>query len=211
MRNIPDFTCPWGAAFLVLQEIPYCREAYCMLQWVAPEGLEGLLEECRRFCRMMGAERVYATGAALPGEPAFRIIRMTAPLTEGRPTDVLLWPLLPENWGDYRSVYNKAMAQVPAARSLGERELSRLLEQGGCYFVHRDERLLGLGQVVGNRLTALVSCVPGQGRLVAETLLSLIQEDTAELLVAETNRRAVALYQKLGFAPMGVEETWWEL
>ena len=108
-------------------------------------------------------------------------------------------------------MYNKAMAQVPAARSLGERELSRLLEQGGCYFVHRDERLLGLGQVVGNRLTALVSCAPGQGRLVAETLLSLIQEDTAELLVAETNRRAVALYQKLGFAPVGVEETWWEI
>jgi ribosomal protein S18 acetylase RimI-like enzyme len=38
-----------------------------------------------------------------------------------------------------------------------------------------------------------------------------MQGETVELQVAESNRRAMALYEKLGFVPVGVGECWWEI
>lgn len=211
MRNIPNFTTEYGAAALVLQEIPLRQEAYCLAQWAVPGGEDALLEECARFCRMAGAARVYATGLSRPGSPAFRLLRMTASRAAIPGTDAALWPLLPEGFADFRQIYNAAMAAVPAARSIGEGDRARLLAQGGCYFVHRGRTLLGLGQVEENRLLSIVSCVPGQGRCVAAALLSTVQADTVELQVASTNARALRLYQKLGFVTVGVAEEWWEI
>lgn len=211
MRNIPDFTCEHGVATLILREIPVKEEAYCLVRWVQAGEKTALLEECRRFCRMAGAERVYATGVQLSKEPAFRILRMTAPHPNPEEQTACLWPLLSENWESYKTLYNQAMRSVSGARSLEDRDKDRLLQAGGCYFVHREETLLGLGQVEGNKLLSLVSCVPGAGQKVAETLLCLSSEELVELTVADTNERACRLYKRMGFLPVGVEEIWYAL
>ena len=54
------FDTEFGIASLVLKEIPYKGIAYIILREVWDP--EGLLMECVSFCRMVGAERVYATG-----------------------------------------------------------------------------------------------------------------------------------------------------
>lgn len=209
MRNIPDFTCEYGVATLILRELHQTGRAYCIARWVRPGLEEGLAEECGRFCRMAQARESFISGLELDGEPAFRILRMTGP----RPPagDAHLWPLLPENWESYRNIYNQAMAPVHGARMLGDADRDRLLSQGGCHFVHRDSRLLGLGQVEDNCLSAIVSHIPGQGAAVAGALLSISQAEVTALQVADTNRRAMALYERLGFTVTGVAETWWRL
>ena len=60
MKDIPVFTTENGAASLILGEIPYRGEAFVRIQdSLEPESL---LKECVSFCRMCGAERVYASG-----------------------------------------------------------------------------------------------------------------------------------------------------
>lgn len=61
------FTGEFGAATLILQEIPGRGEAYCVVQWVQPGKTWEFLAECARFCRMAGARRVLASH--LPGAP----------------------------------------------------------------------------------------------------------------------------------------------
>lgn len=213
MRNIPDFECEFGCAQLILQEIPHRHEAYCLVSCAAEGMLRELLAECAAFCRMVGAERVLALDVPEElGYPvAFRIIRMQAELSALPRTDAAVWPLLSQRGEFYIAQYNQAMAQVPGARSLTKRDLPGLLEQGGCYFVHRDGQLLGLGQVDGGKILAVVSLVPGQGQDVTAALLSVNGSSEAELCVAETNHRAIRLYRRMGFVPVAVAETWYHI
>lgn len=213
MRNIPVFTGDFGAATLILQEIPRKGEAYCVVQWVQPGKTSEFLAECGRFCRMAGAQSVLATHLPeLPAAPPqIRLLRMTC-LRAGVPgTDAALWPLLPENGGEFLRIYNEGMSGVPAAMSLQQEDLPRLLTQGGGYFVHRAGEVLGIGQVDGDTLLSLVSCRPGAGRDVTAALISVMQGETVEMQVAESNLRARALYERLGFLTVGTGECWWEI
>ena len=213
VRNIPDFECQWGSAQLILQEIPHRQEAYCLINRVTDGGLAGLLWECAAFCRMAGAQRVLALD--LPEEAgypvAFRVLRMSAGTADLPKTDAAVWPLLPEQAETYLEHYNRAMARVPGARSLGRQDIPGLLEQGGCYFVHRDGQLLGLGQVEGGCVRALASLVPGAGRDVTAALLSVNPLKEAWLEVADTNGRAMKLYRRMGFVPVAVKEVWYDI
>ncbi len=211
MRNIPAFTCEFGAATLILQEIPRKGEAYCVVQWVQPGQTARLLDACARFCRMAGARKVLASHLPEPplGPPQVRLLRMTCPRAGLPGADGALWPLLPENGREFLRIYNEGMSRVPLALSLREADLPRLIAQGGGYFVHRHGNLLGIGQVGEDTLRFLVSCCPGAGREVAAALLSVLQADMIQLQVAESNRRAMALYEKLGFSVAGVDECWW--
>ena len=60
MKDIPLFTTEFGIASLTLNEIPYSRKAYFRIQDSAQP--EQFVEECRDFCRAVGAEEIYATG-----------------------------------------------------------------------------------------------------------------------------------------------------
>jgi hypothetical protein len=60
MRDFPVFNTEYGVASLVLKEIPYQGVAYIVVRdTLEPEKL---LKECVDFCRVCGAEAVYATG-----------------------------------------------------------------------------------------------------------------------------------------------------
>ena len=60
MRDFPIFTTEYGVASLFLKEIPYKNEAYIRIRDVQSGFLKEHLAECVSFCRMAGAERVYA-------------------------------------------------------------------------------------------------------------------------------------------------------
>lgn len=218
MRNIPDFTCEYGAAQLILEEIDRSRKAYCLVLWAVDGRLPGLLEECARFCAMVGAERTMALlpenmtpDGDFPYAPAFRVVEMTVSKESLGSGDCALWPMLPENAGEYARRYNAAMGPVDGARTLKERDIPRLLDRGGCYFVHREGQLLGLGQVEDGWLLALAACVPGAGAPVVRALVSVLSEDTVSLSVADTNAAAMKLYTRLGFVAAKVREVWWDI
>ena len=62
MKDFPCFATDDGVASLILKEIPYRQEAYIRFQDVQPGRLAPFLEECVSFCRMAGAEKIYAQG-----------------------------------------------------------------------------------------------------------------------------------------------------
>ena len=70
MRDFPLFTTEYGVVSLLLKEIPYKQTAYIRIREVQ-EGFFGEdLKECVAFCRMCGAEKIYATGhETLEGYP----------------------------------------------------------------------------------------------------------------------------------------------
>lgn len=75
MKDFPCFATDDGVASLILKEIPYRQEAYIRFQDVQPGRLAPFLEECVSFCRMAGAEKIYAQGhrelARYPPTPPF--------------------------------------------------------------------------------------------------------------------------------------------
>ena len=62
MKDFPCFATDDGVASLILKEIPYRQEAYIRFQDVQPGRFAPFLEECVSFCRMAGAEKIYAQG-----------------------------------------------------------------------------------------------------------------------------------------------------
>ena len=62
MKDFPCFATDDGVASLILKEIPYRKEAYIRFQDVQPGRFAPFLQECVSFCRMAGAEKIYAQG-----------------------------------------------------------------------------------------------------------------------------------------------------
>ena len=62
MKDFPCFATDDGVASLILKEIPYRQEAYIRFQDVQPGRFAPFLQECVSFCRMAGAEKIYAQG-----------------------------------------------------------------------------------------------------------------------------------------------------
>ena len=70
MRDFPIFTTEYGVSSLTLKEIPYKKQAYIHIRQVQEGYFREHLEECVSFCRMCGAEAVFAAGhEALEGYP----------------------------------------------------------------------------------------------------------------------------------------------
>lgn len=62
MKDFPCFATDDGVASLIFKEIPYRQEAYIRFQDVQPGRFAPFLQECVSFCRMAGAEKIYAQG-----------------------------------------------------------------------------------------------------------------------------------------------------
>lgn len=210
MKDIPIFQTEYGVASLVLSQIPMRQEAYVRLQAVS--DLEGLLEESKGFCRACGAQRVFCTGhealSKYPLETA--IILMIGQKSTLSKTNACLWPVLPENVAIWRQIYNEKMAPVPHAALFSSFDEQKLFS-GGCYFVHREGKLLGIGRAEGDTLSAVASMLPGSGSDIVSALASTLTVDIIRLEVASANKPALRLYEKLGFLQVGEGDRWYQI
>ncbi|MDO5400852.1 MAG: GNAT family N-acetyltransferase [Eubacteriales bacterium] len=201
MRDFPFFTTEYGVASLILKEIPYRKTAFLHVRDVQPGGLEDHLNQCISFCRMAGAERVYATGhEGLTAWPLDCVtLEMRGPARPDRDKIACLFPVTEATAGQFRSVYNRLMAPVPHAATLENRDEQRIAEALGTYFIHRDGRLLGIGWMEDTKLLAVAAEQQGSGEILMHTLMSLVEGADIILEVSSTNERAIGLYEKMGF------------
>lgn len=211
MRDIPVFTTENGVASLALKEIPYKGTAYITLQDTLDP--DKLLRECVDFCKLAGAEQIYATGHPyLEKFPLYTsVLRMQRPREGISDTDAALFPITEKTVETFRSIYNEKMLSVPNAATMTKLDAQKLLTDGTGYFVHRGEILLGIGIVAGAEVKAVASCVPGAGRDVMLALCSAIFGEIVTLQVASDNIPACKLYEKMGFVAVARLQTWYNV
>ena len=208
MRDFPMFTTEAGVASLIMKEIPYKEEAYIIIQdTLQPKEL---LEECVSFCRMCGAEKIYARNhEILESYPQYcSIYEMRSQVCVDESKVEHLWPVTEETVSQWRQLMNERLRSVDNAATLEKRDEKQILESGGAYFVHRNGELLGAGWVADNELKLIASVVPGVGERVLHTLLSIIANQEVRLEVASTNERAIRLYEKSGFIKTAELRKW---
>ena len=208
MKDFPMFTTEFGIASLVLREIPYRGEAFILIQdTLQPDEL---LAECISFCRICGAEKIYARGHEIVEKyPLHCIVYEMRGRAEVDETKVEnLWPVTEETVTQWRELMNEKMRPVDNSGTLEKKEEREILDSGGAYFVHHEGELLGAGWLVDNELRLVASCKAGMGERVCHTLFSLIPGQEVKLDVVSTNTRAIRLYEKLGFIRTSERRRW---
>lgn len=213
MRDFPLFTTEYGVSSLILKEIPYKQTAYIHIRDVQKEYFRENLAECVSFCRMCGAEKIYAAGhELLETFPHYTTVVQMRGKVRVEPQKVrCLFPVTEKTVSQWRTIYNKRMAGVDNTATLESRDEKRILESGGAYFVHEDGNLLGIGWVEENKILAVAAVEKGAGEAVMHTLLTLVKEDTAIVEVASTNAKAIRLYEKLGFVKTAQIASWYRV
>lgn len=213
MRDLPFFITDNGVADLILKEIPYKQTAYIRVREAQPGELELLIGECRSFCRMAGAERIYATGhPELERWPLYtEVLAMRGTAWVDREKLCSLFPVTDQTVTQWRKIYNERMASVHNSATLETRDEKRIVESAGAYFVHENGELLGIGWLEDTALLAVASVKSGAGEKVMHTLMSLVEGAVMSLEVASTNGRAIKLYEKLGFLPVASVSRWYDV
>lgn len=211
MKDIPIFTTEFGVASLVLKEIPYQETAYIIIRdSLEPEKL---LEECLGFCRACGAENIYATGHPnLENSPFLTAMWEMRRDVAGIPdTDAALWPVQEQTLAQWRDLYNQKVKFVPNGAWMTEADGKAMLQKGDGYFIHRGGELLGIGRASGEMIDWVASVKPGAGRDVVCALSHALTEDVATLTVASENKKAVRLYESLGFVRVKEISRWYRI
>jgi hypothetical protein len=211
MRDISFFPTQYGVASLGLREIPYRQEAYIQIQQAEQADIPELLRECSAFCKACGAEKIYWSGGNSDQEPALRLLRMTGTASVDAAKVEQLFPVTEKTVEQWRKIYNERMRDVPQSRTLSFAQEKEILDSGGAYFVHSGGSLLGIGWLEENHLLAIAALQPGAGERVAHTLMSLVEGQQMTLEVLSCNRKAISLYERLGFLVTGVVREWHEL
>lgn len=208
MKDIPVFDTEHGVASLILKEIPYQQTAYVIIR--SSVESEKLVEECVAFCRMCGAEKIYATGhewlADKPFHTAMWEMRCDADVLPD--TDAALWPVQEETLEQWRSIYNEKAARLPNGAWMDNKDAREMLRKGDGYFIHRDGALLGIGRASGEMIDWVAATRPGAGRDVVLALRHATSEETLRLTVASVNEKAVRLYESLGFLKTNEISRW---
>ena len=213
MRDLPFFITDYGVADLILKEIPYKQTAYIRVHEAQPGELDQLIGECRGFCRMAGADYIYAAGhQELDRWPLYtEVLSMRGTAWVDREKLCSLFPVTEQTVTQWRKVYNERMASVHNSATLETRDEKRIVESAGAYFVHEDGELLGIGWLEDTTLLAVASVKPGAGERVMHTLMSLVEGSDMSLEVASTNIRARKLYEKLGFLAVSSVSKWYDV
>lgn len=211
MKDFPVFTTEYGAASLVLKEIPYRREAYVTIQ--DSQDPEKLLRECVDFCRACGAERIYAKGhEMLKAYPLHTTIyEMRGEAVVERDSLENLFPVTEATVGEWRRICNERMRDIDCSATQTAADEKEIISSGGAYFVHHEGELLGIGWLADTELLLLCSVKPGAGRRVLNTLMSVVEGAQMKLEVASTNGRAIRLYEKMGFVKVRDCGCWYRI
>ena len=211
MKDIPVFTTEYGVASLTLREISYRNRAYINIRSTSEP--DKLLEECVAFCRACGAEWISAAGDAyLEQYPLItEMWLMTCNRESIGETDACLFPMTEATVDRWLQLYNQRMADVPNAAYLDSKDGKEFLENGDCYFVHRNGKLLGIGKAAGDSIDIVIAAEPGMGETVMQALCSILTEDVVRVVVAGSNDRAVRLYQRMGFLAVSVTDKWYRV
>ena len=107
MRDFPMFTTENGVGSITLKEVTYKGIAYIKIQSsLLPEAF---LQECIDFCKMAGAEKIYASGhKMLETYPLHNAIWLMSALRERlQETDAALFPVTEKTADTWRSIYNE--------------------------------------------------------------------------------------------------------
>ena len=213
MKDFPVFTTDWGVSSLILREIPYREEAYIHIQDVQPEGFEEHLKECVSFCRMAGAERVYATGSQLlQAYPEYMSVYEMRGAAWVDPEKLQnLFPVTDTTVSRWRGLMNERLRPVDNAATLTAFDEKKIVQSGGAYYIHRSGELLGLGWMEDTKLLLVAAVKPGAGETVMHSLMSLVEGSDMTIEVASTNDRAIRLYEKLGFMKMREVVKWYKI
>lgn len=213
MKDFPLFNTETGVSSLILKEVPYRQEAYIHIQDVLPDGFEAHLAECVSFCRMVGAEKIYAAGSdMLEQYPAhMQLLQMRGTAWVDREKLCSLFPVTEETVSRWRQIYNESMRTVDNAKTLESRDEGKIISSGGAYFIHDNGSLLGIGWMEDTKLLAVASVVRGAGERIMHTVMSLVEGADVTIEVASTNEKAIRLYEKLGFVRSAEVEIWYEV
>lgn len=211
MLDIPMFTTQLGVASLILKEIPGFGLAYVKIHDASEP--EGFIKECADFCRTAGAEAVIATGhSALERYPFHTAIWEMRCSRDSLPdTDAALIPVQEQTLERWRQIYNNHMRSVPNASFMTDTKARQMLQKGNGYYIHRGDLLLGIGMAGGDTIEALVSVMSGCGKDVLLALAHALYEDQIRLTVASENKKAVRLYERLGFIRSSELERWYKI
>lgn len=211
MKDFPNFVTANGVASLALKEVPYRQEAYIIIQ--SSEDPDKLLEECVSFCRVVGAEKVYARGHEFVEQYPIHctILEMRGHIPVEEEKVRMLWPVTAENIGQWRSLLNEKMAAVDNAATLERAGEKEVLDMGSAYFVHDSGEVLGAGWIVDGELKLIASVQNGMGECVMHTLLSTVSDEDIRIQVASTNTRAIRFYERMGFVATGEISRWYRV
>lgn len=213
MRDFPIFDTEYGIASLYLKEIPYKNEAYIRIRTVQETFFEEHLKECVAFCRMCGAERIYAADheklEAYPMHTSIVQMQGTAWVDPQQLKN--LFPVTEATIEQWRQIHNEKLRVVDCSATLTSREEKGILESGGAYFIHDNGELLGLGWIKDGELKTVAAVKKGAGEWVMHTLMSLTEGEQMTLEVASTNERAIRLYEKLGFLKTAEITKWYRV
>lgn len=211
MKDFPAFSTENGVASLIMKEIPYRREAFIQIQ--SSLEPEKLLDECISFCRMCGAEKIYASGDdVLMKYPLHTVIyKMQGFIAFGEDEIPSVFPVTEQTVSSWRECYNRKMRSVDNASTLETRDERRILESGGAYFIHDRSGPLGIGWLEGNHLEAIASVHPGAGVQIMKAMQSIHPWEQMTLEVASTNRKAIALYERLGMLKIAEISRWYKV
>lgn len=211
MKDFPMFTTEYGVASLILKEVPYRQEAYIIIQ--STQQPKELLEECISFCRVVGAEKVYARGHEFVESCPLHcaIYEMRGQVTVDERKTANLWPVTPENIGVWRDFLNSRMKGIDNAGTLEKSGEKEILDLGGAYFVHRGGELLGAGWIVDGELMLIAAAEKGMGEQVLHTLLSAAASEEIRLQVVSTNERAIGFYKKMGLIRTAELRRWYRV
>ncbi len=211
MRDIPVFVTEFGAASLTLSQIPYTKTAYIRIQ--DTHEAEDFLRECVNFCKMAGAEMIYATGHSICEKFPFStaVVSMQADKATIGSTDACIFPVTEKTLEQWRSIYNEKVVRIPNGAWMSMQDSEKMLQQGSGYFVHMDGTLLGIGKAEGNQIQWIASVHPRSGENILKALCHAITEETITLEVASTNEKAMNLYKKLGFIPTNILSDWYRI
>ena len=208
MQDFSMFTTEYGVASLILREIPYKQEAFIVIQ--STQQPEELLRECISFCRICGAEKIYARGHEIVQTyPLLCVVYEMRGQMEVDPGKVEnLWPVTRETIEKWRDFLNEKMRPIDNSGTLTRQGEQEILDSGGAYFVHRNGELLGAGWLIGDELLLIAAAKEGMGERVLHSLLSVTCPEQLRLDVVSTNLRAIRFYEKMGMIKTNEQRRW---